>query len=145
MTILHDRQKRLGLILYLVSIHSLAVGLGLILLPLSLMPHFGFQVAVEKFFPVQGGVFHIVMSLAYAMAGYRTLRQEDLIVLSIAAKFTATVFLVAYGLFVHPIWMVWLSALGDAIMGSVILWAWRDCRRQSGPTAMKGLAETDRD
>lgn len=132
MAILLDRQKRLELILYLVSLHSLVVGLGLIFLPLSLMPYFGYQVMAEKFFPVQGGVFHIVMSIAYAMAGYWKLRQEGLIVLSIIAKFTATVFLIVYGVFVQPIWMVWLSALGDVVMGGVIFWAWRDCRRQSG-------------
>ncbi len=133
-SILHDGQKRLGLILYLVSVHSLVVGLALILLPLSLLPHFGFQVAVEKFFPVQGGVFHIVMSVAYAMAGYWKLRQEGLIVFSIAAKYAATVFLLSYGLFVQSVCMIWSSALGDVVMGSIILWAWRDCRRQEGLT-----------
>ena len=143
-TILLDRQKRLELILYLVSLHSLVVGLGLILPPLSLMPHFGFQVAVEKFFPVQGGVFHIVMSFAYAMAGYHKLRQEGLIVLSIIAKYIATVFLIVYGVFVQPIWMVWLSALGDAFMGSVILWVWRDCRQHSGQAGKEGLTQADR-
>ena len=137
-SILHDGQKRLGLILYLVALHSLVVGLGLILLPLSQLPHFGFQVAVEKFFPVQGGVFHIVMSIAYAMAGYRKLRQEGLVGFSIMAKYVATIFLLSYGMFVQSVWMIWLSALGDVVLGSAILWAWRDCRRQ------EGLAETHR-
>jgi hypothetical protein len=125
-----DGRKYLGLILYLVSIHSLAVGLGLILLPLSQMPLFGFQVAVEKFFPVQGGVFHLVMSVAYAMAARGKLRREGLIIFSITAKYMATVFLIIYGLAVVGVWMVWLSAVGDVVMGTVILWAWRDCRRR---------------
>jgi hypothetical protein len=124
-----DGRKYLGLIFYLVSAHSLAVGLGLILLPLSQMPLFGFQVAVEKFFPVQGGVFHLVMSVAYAMAAYWKLRREGLIIFSITAKYMATAFLIIYGLAVTGIWMVWLSALGDVVMGTVMLWAWRDCRR----------------
>ena len=94
------------------------------------MPHFGFAVAVEKFFPVQGGVFHIVMAVVYSLAGYHKLRQESLILVSVIAKYMATLFLVTYALFVQAVWMVWISALGDLIMGSVILWAWRSCRSQ---------------
>lgn len=90
-------------------------------MPASLMPFFGFEVSVENFFPVQGGVFHLVMATAYALAAIGMDRFGGLILITIVAKFMATVFLLIYYFAVDKVWTVLLSAVGDILMGMVIL------------------------
>ncbi len=124
-----DARKRLDLVLWLVAVHSAFVGLGLILMPASTMPFFGFEVTGEKFFALQGGVFHLVMAVAYALATIRAERYRGLILLAILAKFMATVFLFVYYLFVERIWTVLLSGAGDCLMGIAILVAFLNYRR----------------
>lgn len=121
MKIILSARKCLIIILWLVSIHSFFVGLGLIFMPASLMPFFGFEVSVENFFPVQGGVFHLVMATAYALAAIGMDRFGGLILITIVAKFMATVFLLIYYFAVDKVWTVLLSAVGDILMGMVIL------------------------
>ena len=113
--------KYLPIILWLVAIHSTFVGIGLILMPASVMPFFGFEAYTEKFFPVQGGVFHLVMGVAYALAARGVERFGGLIILTIAAKFMATIFLFIYYFSIAKIWTVLLSAIGDCLMGITIL------------------------
>jgi hypothetical protein len=115
--------KYLSLILWLVAIHSIVVGFSLILMPASVMPSFGFESYTEKFFPVQGGVFHLVMAVVYALAAIDTKRFAGLIILAIVAKFMATVFLLIYYFLVDKIWTVLFSAIGDCLMGTAILFA----------------------
>ncbi|HUV31367.1 MAG TPA: hypothetical protein VMY05_09795 [Acidobacteriota bacterium] len=116
-------RKRLVVVLWLVAIHSILVGLSLIFIPAAAMPFFGFQVYSEGFFPVQGGVFHLVLAVAYGLGASDPGRFRGLVVLSIVAKFMATIFLFAYYLFVDRVWMVLGSGIGDCMMGSLILWA----------------------
>ena len=107
-------------ILWLIAIHSICFGISLIVLPISVIEFFGFKLA-EKFFAVQGGVFHIVVSLAYIMAALDLKKASKLIVLSCTAKFMATLFLLSYFFFVHPIFMVIFSGVADFLMGLAIL------------------------
>ena len=116
-----NNKKWLTIILLLVSIHSFFVGIGLIFMPCSLMKFFGFEVPVEKFFPVQGGIFHIVMCVIYALAASNIKRYSELIFVTIIAKFMATFFLLIYYIFVDNVWMVLSSAIADCLMGIVIL------------------------
>jgi len=118
-------QKHLVLILWLVAIHSFAVGCGLMFSPPSLLQFFGFGHYGEKFFPVQGGVFHIVMSVAYVLAAVGLQRYNGLLQLSILAKIMATIFLLSYYFFINPIWTVLASGIGDGLMGIVLFWAYR--------------------
>ena len=123
MKVVLNAGKCLPFLLWLVATHSLLVGFSLILMPASVMPFFGFESYAEKFFPVQGGVFHLVMAVAYALAAIDTERFSGLIILAIVAKFMATVFLLIYYFMVDKIWTVLSSAIGDSLMGIAILLA----------------------
>ena len=123
MDILTDPRKRLVTLLTLIGLHSYAVGLGLVLMPLSLMPFFGLEVATEKFFPVQGGVFHIVMGTAYILSGVGLDRFRGLILLTILAKCTATGFLCIYYIFFDRAWVILASGAGDGLMAAAVLLA----------------------
>ncbi len=122
---LTDWSKYLSIFLWLVTIHSLFVGVGLILLPDSFLDFFGYNECTERFFPSQGGVFHIAMAVGYAMAAFNLKRYECLIIFSIVVKFMATIFLFTYFIFVSSIWLVLLSGISDFLMGSIILLLYR--------------------
>lgn len=117
--------KYLSLFLWLVALHSFLVGVGLIVFPPSLMDFFGYGTCTERFFPSQGGVFHIAMAVGYAMAAYNLKRYECLIIFSIVVKFLATAFLFIYFIFVSSIWLVILSGISDFLMGLIILILYR--------------------
>jgi hypothetical protein len=118
-------------ILWLVALHSLGFGLALISLPIPVIEFFGFRLQ-EKFFAVQGGVFHIVVSAAYIMAALDLGRAQKLIILACMAKFSATIFLISYYLFVSPIFMVLFSGIADFLMGLVILLSYQKYRKSAG-------------
>ena len=126
---------RLSVLLWLVALHSLVVGLGLVLVPPETMQRFGYGAYQERFFSVQAGVFHFVLVVAYALAAARPRRFPGLLALSVAAKLMATAFLVLYFLFADRIWVVLLSGIGDFAMGVAILWFWMACRREMGRPA----------
>ena len=88
--------KILQWFLWLIAAHSIGFGISLIVLPISVIEYFGFHLGTEKFFAVQGGVFHIVLSMAYIMAAMDLPRSSKLIALSCSAKFMATIFLLSY-------------------------------------------------
>lgn len=122
-------RSRLSLILWLVALHSACVGVGLLVFPDTAFERFGYHPISERFFAAQGGVFHLIMAVVYAMAGARVDRYEILILVSLGAKFSATVFLFTYYLFFSAIWMVLLSGIGDALMGILIFAAWMAYRK----------------
>jgi hypothetical protein len=107
-------------ILWLVAIHSICFGISLIVLPISVIEFFGFHLQ-EKFFAVQGGVFHIVVSVAYIMAALDLEHSGKLIAISCTAKFMATIFLLSYFFFVNHIFMIIFSGFADFLMGLTIL------------------------
>lgn len=116
-----DYKKYLAYFLYLTGIHSIAVGIGLILLPPSLLELFGFIDYKESFFQAQGGVFHIAMSVAYIMAGRDVLKSINLIQFIIVVKFLAFTFLIIYYFFVMSAWLILASGIGDGLMGLIVL------------------------
>jgi hypothetical protein len=116
--------KSLSIILWLIALHSFFVGIGLIVMPIPVMEFLGYNSCADRFFPTQGGVFHIIMAIAYSLAALRTKRFECMILFSIIVKFSATFFLFTYYFLVSPIWMVLLSGITDCLMGIVILWAY---------------------
>lgn len=115
----------LRLFLYLIAAHSLIVGINLIVFPAEWMTEFGFGQISEGFFKAQGGVFHIVMAVAYSLAAWRPGEYRILIIFSIAAKLIATVFLFSYFLFINPVMMILLSGIGDLIMGLLLVFLFR--------------------
>ncbi len=124
-------RTRLKLLLWLLAVHSFVVGLGLIVLPSAALSSFGFALEVEPFFRVQGGVFHIVMSVAYLLAAVALDRFAALVLFAIAAKLMAAVFLFVYYFAVDGVWIVLLSGIGDGLMGIALQLALRACRRQA--------------
>ncbi len=117
----YDFNKYLIIFLWLVALHSLSVGFGLIVIPGAYMEYLGYGICNESFFRCQGGVFHIAMAVGYAMAAYNSKRFECLVLFSIIVKFIATIFLFSYSIFVNPLLVIILSGLSDFIMGIIIL------------------------
>jgi hypothetical protein len=120
MKYLSSKAQLLRFFLWLIAVHSFIVGLVLIILPGESLSFFGFHV-IEKFFSTQGGVFHIVMSIAYVLAAENLGKSDLVIYFSISAKFIATIFLFSYFLFKNIIWVVAFSGAGDLIMGILLL------------------------
>ena len=120
MEIIKNPRKRLSLLMILIAIHSFCVGVGLIIRPAELMQLFGFGTCYERFFPTQGGVFHIVMVVGYLMAAYDVDENHSLIIFSILVKIMATVFLFIYFIAVEQIWLVLMSGFSDGLMGMAI-------------------------
>jgi hypothetical protein len=113
--------KILKLALVLFSIHSFMIGIGLVVLPEYLMGIFGFIVGTELFFPMQGGVFHIIMAVCYYIASKDIERHKSLVLFSIIVKFSATVFLLSYYLFINSLFMVFISGFVDLFMAIVLM------------------------
>jgi len=113
-------EKSLQLFLNLVAIHSISVGIGLIVIPFSALNYLGFHGEAERFFPAQGGVFHILMAACYLLAARNLRKNEPLVYFSAFVKFGATLFLLLYYLFSESILLLLFSCVTDFIMGLVI-------------------------
>ncbi len=113
----------LSTVLWLVALHSIAMGLALIAQPALLMKLSGFSSECERFFPAQGGVFHILMAVAYIMGATNIEKYYYLTVFSIIVKGLATLFLMIYCFAVEFKWIVLLSGIGDGVMGLMIFLA----------------------
>lgn len=109
------------IILVLVAIHSFIVGINLISFPSDWMQQFGFNAITENFFKVQGGVFHIVMTVAYLLAAWKPVENRIMIIFAITAKFIATLFLISYYFVMGSIVTILLSAISDFAMGIILL------------------------
>lgn len=116
----YHRLSLLQILLWLIALHSFIAGILLIIMNPEQLSFFGFKVH-EKFFSTQGGVFHIVMSVAYFMGAIAPRKSYQIITFAIIAKFIATVFLLGYFFLKNPIWIVLLSGIVDFLMGIVLL------------------------
>jgi hypothetical protein len=117
-------RKILSIYLSLMSLHSLCVGLGLIIMTKSQLSQLGFMVS-ENFFPDQGGVFHIIMSLAYILPVINYEKFVQFVPFSVIVKFIATIFLFSYFFFVDRLLMVLISGIFDFLMGLLLLIIYR--------------------
>jgi hypothetical protein len=117
-------------ILWLVAIHSICFGISLVILPIPVIELFGFHLT-EKFFADQGGVFHLVVAVAYIWAAIDLKNSFKMIVLSCTAKYVATVFLLSYFFFVDHKFMVIFSGIADFLMGFTIMILYILYRNQS--------------
>ncbi len=113
--------SHLKIFLFLVALHSFFVGLGLLFLPTHLFTEFGYNPITENFFRAQGGIFHIVMVVAYLMAMKDPVENKVMVLFSISAKFIAVLFLFGYYIFIENILVVFLSGVGDLIMALILL------------------------
>ena len=113
--------KTIRIFLILVAIHSFVVGINLISFPPEWMQQFGFNTITENFFKVQGGVFHVVMAIAYLLASWKPVEYRIMIIFAIIAKFVATLFLTIYFLVNGSGIVILLSAISDFTMGIILL------------------------
>lgn len=122
--------KILSVFLWLVSLHSFLVGIGLIVLPTTVFEFLGYQSTFDRFFSTQGGVFHIVMAVGYAMAAYDKKRFECLIIFSIIVKFIATIFLIIYFIIISSQLLIIFSGISDFLMGLVLLFLYSKLKNE---------------
>ena len=124
-----DSKKLFSLFMWFVMFHSVIVGIALTFSPSSVFEYFGYKKISENFFHAQGGVFHIVMSIGYFLAALKPEKYEGVVYLSMAAKFIAVIFLTIYSVFVCFIPVVFLSGIGDLIMGILILFLYNKFKK----------------
>ncbi len=121
-SLLKHASGRLTFFLYLIALHSICVGLGLIFLPDNIFFLIGFEISPNRFFETQGGVFHLIMAMIYSLAAFNPKDNRILIWISISAKGIAVGFLWVYYFFISPIWMIFISGVGDAAVGIILLY-----------------------
>lgn len=113
-------RKVLSAILWGVAAHSIFMGLALIAQPAFLMEWSGFKSGYERFFPAQGGVFHLLMAAAYSLGAINPQKYHFLIVFSVLVKAAATIFLFVYCFAVEFKWIILVSGVSDGVMGTAI-------------------------
>ena len=116
-----DTRSRLKYFLWILTAHSFFTGIFLIFLPAKFLTFFGFPEYPHTFFQIQGGVFHVVISIAYLIASLHPDKSKYLIYFIIIAKFIATFFLFTYFFLIASVWMLLLSAIVDGIMALGVL------------------------
>jgi hypothetical protein len=121
----------LSIILWLVAFHSFVVGVSLIITPSSIFEYLGYNICTERFFPTQGGIFHIIMAIGYAMGAVRIPKSNDLVIFSIIVKICATFFLFIYFISAKHTFVILFSGIADGIMGTAILWAYLNFRNRA--------------
>ena len=130
---LKDSSFRFSLFMWLVAIHSFFTGIGLIFLPAEFFEKLGYSMINERFFTVQGGVFHIVMCIGYLMAAFGKDKYEGVVYLSVIAKLFATIFLLSYSVITAWIWVVFLSGVFDFLMGVMIFLLYKQYKKNILP------------
>jgi len=113
-------EKAISVFLWLVALHSFIVGIGLIFLPSSVFEFLGFNPSFDRFFSTQGGVFHIIMSICYAMGAFDIKKFLALIIFSFIVKFIASIFLLLFFIFISSQLLIILSCISDLTMGAII-------------------------
>jgi len=86
------------------------------------MEYLGFQFVHERFFQVQAGVFHIILSISYVFPLLSYNNFKILIIFPIAVKILATLFLFIYYIYFDSILCVLLSGFGDCAMAALLLY-----------------------
>jgi len=112
-------KKLLVITLWLIAGHSIGVGFGMVVFPTNWIAFFDIVPSEHRFFITQGGVFHIIMAIAYGMAAYT--ESNQLITFSIIVKFCAASFLFLYFIFINQFGIVFISGIGDFCMGLVLM------------------------
>lgn len=120
--------RALEIFLYLLAIHSGAVGLLLIVLPIEAFGFFGISVC-NRFFPTQAGVFHLMMAVIYMVAARRLGVDTIFAELTIGIKLTATAFLLTYYIFKENVPIILMSGIVDFVMGLGVYFLGRDMLR----------------
>lgn len=110
----------LKILLWLIALHSCIVGILLISLGDEGMRFFGFDEG-NPFFQIQGGIFHLVMCIAYLMASYDVITNRRLVIFIILAKCMASVYLLCYFSFVSEIPIILYAGLAEGFIAIAVL------------------------
>jgi len=130
-------EKYLKIFLWLIAIHSFTVAIFLISLSPDGIRFFGFD-SGNPFFQVQGGVFHLVMCVAYILASKSPLKRPDLILFIIVAKSIATIYLLIYYFVFAPVLSILLSGIADGLMGIAVFLLYHLAREQNNGRMIDG-------
>ena len=109
--------------------------------PAFLMKLAGFGQTCERFFATQGGVFHILIGVAYLMGAVNSEKYHYLIVFSIIVKAVAALFLMVYCFAVDFKWIILLSGIVDFIMGLSIFIALQNYLHYQEHISSRGIYE----
>lgn len=120
-------RRHLELVVWLICLHSLAVGVVLLSVPQWAVRFGGWGGVDPTFFARQAGIFHVVLVAGYLLE----LRRSGGVSFMITAKSFALVFLLAMWLLTDQPWAVPLSGIADGLMGAAVWWL--DRRTQSSP------------
>ena len=118
-------------VILLIGLHSCALGLLMLLLPLWTLRLMGFGDPGSAFFPSQSGIFLLILGVCYLGA----LRRPALVFVILVSKALAVAFLVVHAAFLGAPAVVGAAAAGDAAMLAAILWARHRARRAAGSRA----------
>jgi putative Ca2+/H+ antiporter (TMEM165/GDT1 family) len=106
----------------LVALHSLGVGVALLIFTDWSVALGGWDRTVPRFFARQAGVFHLIVACGYLLE-YLRYRGIGLLVL---AKSTAVVFLLSIAILGSNVpWVVPFSEVGDGLIAVAVLLAHR--------------------
>lgn len=119
-----SREPVLTWLVVAIALHSLGVGLALVLAPAWSVAFGGWGTAAPLFFPRQFGVFHFVVAAAYLIEFFRYRGVTILVTAKAIAVLSLVDALVRFG---GP-WAVALAAVGDAVMGLAV---WVLARRRA--------------
>lgn len=103
-------------IIILIALHSIGIGTGLLWSPGWAYSFAGWEIPSPIFFPHQGGVFHIVLAIAYLIEYFRYRG----VILLFTAKTIAVLFILVSTIFGNVSYVVPLFGAIDAIMGIVV-------------------------
>jgi hypothetical protein len=103
------RLESLGV--FLVALHSLIIGIGLIAATEWILDFAGWGPVAQPFFPRQSGVFHIIIAVGY----WWEYRRHGTIGLLVLAKACAVVFLLVMSPWKEA-WSVPFSGITDGLM-----------------------------
>ena len=118
---------RLSLLLRCIAMHSVLVGITLVVAPDAVLEYFGFAPGGEEFFRIQAGVFHIAVAFVYTR---ESMMQPTVMPQTAFIKCVAVVFLFTYYFMVDSIPVVLLSALTDGVMGALTIVGYRQTRQE---------------
>jgi len=117
---LTSEKRIISLLFGLIAFHSFLVGFFLIFHPFEIINAFSYEATNEYFFVVQGGVFHVLMAMLYALVALQRPHLRCLIYFSLFVKCSAAIFLFSYYLFVKQIFFVLICGMGDFVMAILI-------------------------
>lgn len=119
-----SERRRLQAVLFIMVLHSSVTGLLLIVLPGEWISGLGLQVHSQRFFACQGGVFHILMAVAYGAGMIHPVRNAALIWFAVFVKVCAAVFLLSFFVMGDSVLFILLNAVLDGFLGGLLFFTY---------------------